>query len=236
MAKTKFIEFSGLGRQFSHHWAVKNATGVIYSDTNYAFIGPNGAGKSTLLFLLSRIYRAATGHIEYKQGIQVELLSHLPMVYSRLSGYENMKLALVERSRENAVAGKSKEAEVEKLLELTGLKKARHKTAAAYSRGMLQRLSLARALLTRPDVLFLDEPYSGLDVDGQSLVNTLIKTKTLPGYDFKISSIVFVDHDLDRAKQFSDEMLLIDGGEIKQQNKTAAFDLKKIKKEVFKVA
>ena len=128
--------------------------------------GPNGSGKTTLLRLCAGLAAPTRGNIDVTvpRG-RIGFLAHEPLVYRELTALENLelygRLYRVPERRER----------IGMLLERFGLWDARHERAGSYSRGMLQRLALCRALLHEPDLLVLDEPYSGLDDDGAALLD-----------------------------------------------------------------
>jgi ABC-type multidrug transport system ATPase subunit len=128
--------------------------------------GPNGSGKTTLLRLCAGLAAPSRGElaIAVERG-RIGFLGHEPLVYRELTALENLdlygRLYRVPERRERAGM----------LLERFGLWDARHARAGSFSRGMLQRLALCRTLLHEPSLLLLDEPYSGLDDEGTSLLD-----------------------------------------------------------------
>ena len=128
--------------------------------------GPNGAGKTTLLRLCAGLAVPTAGILEVEPDrARIGFLGHEPLVYRELTALENLdlygRLYHVPERRER----------IGMLLERFGLWEARGERAARLSRGQLQRLALCRALLHRPELLILDEPFSGLDADGAALLD-----------------------------------------------------------------
>jgi ABC-type multidrug transport system ATPase subunit len=128
--------------------------------------GPNGSGKTTLLRLVAGLAAPTGGELTVDvDRAQLGFLGHEPLVYRELTAIENLvlyaRLYRVPEARERTGM----------LLERFGLWDARNERAATYSRGMLQRLALCRALLHEPSLLLLDEPYSGLDAQGAELLD-----------------------------------------------------------------
>jgi heme exporter protein A len=128
--------------------------------------GPNGAGKTTLLRICAGLAIPSTGTLEVEPDRSgIGFLGHEPLVYLELTALENLdlygRLYRVPERRE----------QIGMLLERFGLWEARRERASALSRGQLQRLALCRALLHQPELLILDEPFSGLDSDGAELLD-----------------------------------------------------------------
>jgi len=128
--------------------------------------GPNGAGKTTLLRMCAGLALPSAGTLEIEPDrAAIGFLGHEPLVYRELTALENLdlygRLYRIPERRER----------IGMLLERFGLWEARRERASALSRGQLQRLALCRALLHKPELLILDEPFSGLDEDGAELLD-----------------------------------------------------------------
>ena len=128
--------------------------------------GPNGAGKTTLLRMCAGLVLPSAGTLEIEPDrAAIGFLGHEPLVYRELTALENLdlygRLYRIPERRER----------IGMLLERFGLWEARRERASALSRGQLQRLALCRALLHKPELLILDEPFSGLDEDGAELLD-----------------------------------------------------------------
>jgi ABC-type multidrug transport system ATPase subunit len=138
----------------------------VATDDFVLVTGPNGSGKTTLLRLCAGLAAPTRGEltVNVERG-RLGYLAHEPLVYRELTSLENLdlygRLYRVRERRERSGM----------LLERFGLWEARHARAASLSRGMLQRLALCRTLLHEPTLLLLDEPYSGLDDEGVSLLD-----------------------------------------------------------------
>ena len=135
--------------------------------------GPNGSGKTTLLRLCAGLAVPTRGELEvHAERARIGYLGHEPLVYRELTALENLdlygRLYRVPERRER----------IGMLLERFGLWEARHDRADSYSRGMLQRLALCRALLHEPELLVFDEPYSGLDAEGARLLDRELEERS----------------------------------------------------------
>jgi ABC-type multidrug transport system ATPase subunit len=143
--------------------------GVAFDVARDGFLlvtGPNGSGKTTLLRLCAGLAAPTRGELEVRaERGRIGYLGHEPLVYRELTALENLdlygRLYRVPERRER----------IGMLLERFGLWHVRHDRADSYSRGMLQRLALCRALLHEPGLLVFDEPYSGLDEEGARLLD-----------------------------------------------------------------
>jgi heme exporter protein A len=163
------ISARGLGRRFGSKRVVRDLDLEVRAGELLLVTGPNGSGKSTLLSLMAGLLAPTEGEIEVdlpRGGIGY--LAHEPLVYKELSALENLdlygRLYHVTERRETIGA----------LLERFGLWEARHERVGSFSRGMQQRLALCRVLLHGPELLLLDEPYSGLDASARTLVDDVL--------------------------------------------------------------
>ena len=157
-------------RALEKRYGAKRALRALDLDVDrgafHVVTGPNGSGKTTLLRLVAGLAAPTRGELSVAaQREDVGFVAHEPLVYRELSAMENLRM--YARLYRVAEPGER----IGMLLERFGLWDARNERAASYSRGMLQRLALARALLHEPTLLLLDEPYSGLDADGVALLD-----------------------------------------------------------------
>jgi heme exporter protein A len=163
------IQARGLGRRFGSKRVIRDLDLEVRAGELLLVTGPNGSGKSTLLALMAGLLAPTEGELEVDlpRG-RIGYLAHEALVYKELTALENLDLYgrlyhVVER-RETIGA----------LLERFGLWEARHQRVGSFSRGMQQRLALCRVLLHGPELLLLDEPYSGLDASARSLVDDVL--------------------------------------------------------------
>jgi ABC-type multidrug transport system ATPase subunit len=160
--------------------------------------GPNGSGKTTLLRLCAGLAAPTRGELEVdiERG-RLGYLGHEALVYRELTALENLdlygRLYRVPERRERSGM----------LLERFGLWDARHTRAGSFSRGMLQRLALCRALLHDPDLLILDEPYSGLDDDGTALLDRELTERA------QRAAFVVATHEPERLERFASARLAL---------------------------
>src|SRR5919197_4589095 len=160
--------------------------------------GPNGSGKTTLLRICAGLALPTAGEVEVSvHRAQIGFLGHEPLVYRELTALENLdlygRLYHVPEGRER----------IGMLLERFNLWESRHERASALSRGQLQRLALCRAVLHKPELLILDEPFAGLDADGAALLD-----RELAGMQGKRTLLV-ATHDPKRLEPISSGRLAL---------------------------
>ena len=163
------IAARGLGRRFGSKRVLRDLDLEVRAGELLLVTGPNGSGKSTLLALIAGLLAPTEGEIEVDlpRG-RLGYLAHEALVYKELTALENLdlygRLYHVPERRETIGA----------LLERFGLWERRHQRVGSFSRGMQQRLALCRVLLHGPELLLLDEPYSGLDASARTLVDDVL--------------------------------------------------------------
>jgi heme exporter protein A len=187
-----------------------------------SIFGPNGAGKTTLLRTLTTLQNPSSGTARVlgldvvKDAVELRsrigLISHSPLLYPDLSAEENL-LFFAEMY---GVADPP--ARVRELLDSVELLHRRFDLVRTFSRGMLQRLSIARALLPHPDVLFLDEPYSGLDPHAMDILDHLI-AQVRGEHTF-----VMVSHDLGKGLELCSHALILAKGKVVRFDEKADID------------
>src|SRR3972149_1616413 len=207
------IHVTGLVKQFGPFVALRNLDFTVEAGEFVSLMGPNGAGKTTLLRLLATLSRPPHGTISIAghtlpKGAdgarrQIGFLSHQPLLYGELSAEENLRFF----ARMYDVNGAGRH--IAALIDQVGLPERRHDRVRTFSRGMQQRLSIARVLLHDPRVVLLDEPFTGLDPDASDrLAETLRRL-----HDGQRAGGMST-HDLDRGLALSDRALLIARGRL----------------------
>jgi heme exporter protein A len=176
-------------------------------------LGANGAGKSTLLKIISQQMRPSSGNISYKGAniktlgeayrAKLGVISHQPFLYEGLSAYDNL-LFYARLYRIKNPAQRAKE-----VLTRVELKGRMHDPVRTYSRGMLQRASIARALINSPEIIFLDEPYTGLDRHASYVLTDILKEQA-----GKQSTVILVTHDLALGYELASKLLILNKGQV----------------------
>lgn len=211
------ITTNRLSRQFGENWAVRDLSLSVARGQVFGFLGPNGAGKTTTIRLLNGLLQpsqgaasvlgmdpATDGHaIRARSGV----LTENPSLYEALTARENLRFV----GRVYGVPEEVLQGRIDTLLARFGLQDRADDKTGAYSRGMKQRLAIARALLHEPEILFLDEPTSGLDPaasrDVQDLVQELAQRHGL--------TIFMCTHNLVEAEKLCDLVGVIHRGSLR---------------------
>jgi ABC-2 type transport system ATP-binding protein len=199
------IEIENLTKQFDGHIAVDNLTLHIAAGEVFGFLGPNGAGKTTTVRMLTTLIGPTAGRASlmgYEVGRddreirrRVGLLTETPGMYDRLSAWKNLLIYARLYEVDNP------ERQAEKYLRMLDLWERRHDAAGTYSKGMKQKLAIARALLHEPPILFLDEPTAGLDPEASRMLRDFIGQLRGEG-----RTIFLCTHNLDEADRLCDRV------------------------------
>ncbi len=209
------IEIHHLSKRFGAHTALRNVTFTIGEGERVALLGPNGSGKSTLLALVATLSRPSSGDIKI-QGTSLSsswhairryigLVSHQSLLYPDLTATENLRFYANLYSLTNI------EARIREVLTWVDLLSRANDRVRGYSRGMTQRLAIARALLHDPQILLLDEPFSGLDeAAAERLQNLLTRIHA----EEPARSTLLTTHDLTRGLDFASRVLILKRGRV----------------------
>jgi ABC-2 type transport system ATP-binding protein len=210
MINEPIIHTKNLSRSFGDILAVDRLTISINPGEVFGLLGPNGAGKTTTVRMLAALLEPTSGEA-YVAGFQIGkedqkirrkigLLPEAPGLYDALTAEQNLAFfgamyGVEEISRQS-----------KRYLELLGLWNRRHEPVATFSKGMRQKLAIARALLHEPEVLFLDEPTSGLDPQAARLVRGFIT-----GLKGEGRTIILCTHNLEEADRLCDRVAVVNG-------------------------
>lgn len=208
------VEIKKLTKRYGTERALGGVSLELTAGSMCALLGHNGAGKTTLLGIVSTLVRATDGTVIYRTGgsevtgetvrRQIGMLAHASLCYAELNAIENLELTA------GLYEVDSSQAAISAVLDRVGLEpRSRERAARTYSRGMLQRLALARALLTRPSLLLLDEPFTGLDRDGALSLGEQLGILRDGG-----AIVVVVTHDLEAIAGRTDHVAILRRGQL----------------------
>jgi len=205
------ISARGLEKRFGRSAALRGIDMEVPSGSCLAVLGPNGAGKSTLLRLVAGLARPTAGTLQV-EGVaptsrharaRIGYVGHATLLYPLLTAFENLLFA----GRLYGVEAPAARAHV--LLEEEGLAAVATRNVGELSRGMAQRLSIARSLVHAPSLLLLDEPFTGLDPGSADRLARRIATLRDERH-----TLLLVSHDLGRAAEVANAALVLAGGRV----------------------
>ena len=221
------IETKKLTKVFGDRKALDKVSIEVPEGAFLSIFGPNGAGKTTLVRTLATLSRATSGTALVagfdakeepdKVREHIGLISHNPMLYPDLTAMENLMFTAQLYGVVNA------EERVRELLRAVELDHRRFDVVRTFSRGMTQRLSIARALMNDPDVVFLDEPYAGLDPHAVEIFDGLIE-QLRDGRTF-----IMVSHDLQKGFDVCTHALVLARGRVVSYAPTEDIDFEQFR-------
>ena len=222
------IKIEGLSKSFGSFCALRNIDLEINAGEFWIIVGPNGAGKTTLLKIIATLSHPSQGEIlingtnseqdRLKIRGQIGFIGHQSFLYNNLTAEENLKFY----ARMYQLADTNRQ--INEILKQVGLGIRMYDLVRNFSRGMQQRLSIARALLTDPKIVLLDEPFSGLD---QNAIDTFVELFTSLVSPERI--IIMTTHNLPLGLQLSSHYAIISKGKIMQQGISNAFNIHQFK-------
>ena len=212
---TPIIEVYNLTRKFGKLKAVDHLTFDSREGEIFGILGPNGAGKTTTLRLLASLilpsegsaniggYNITTESLKVRE--RVGILTENPSLYERLTAYENMDFFAEAYGLSNA---REKKERIRELLEFFQLWERRYNKVATFSKGMKQKLAIARTLIHKPPILFLDEPTASLDPESSKNIRELIATLSKN----ERHTVLLSTHRLEDAEKLCSRVMIINHG------------------------
>ncbi len=206
------VDVRDVSKEFDRRTVLSGITFSLSAGDFLLVLGPNGAGKTTLLRILATLMSPTSGDAlidgySLKDNAteirrRVGFISHSHLLYRDLTTYENLEFY------GNMYGVKNLDARIDELLDRVELNHRRFDVVRGFSRGMFQRLSIARALLHDPDILFLDEPQTGLDPHAVDILEGLIGE--LAGK----RTFIMVTHNLERSLELGTKAIILRNGQI----------------------
>lgn len=225
------VRMRGLCKRYDERWVLRDITLDVSRGSYLALLGANGAGKSTLLHTLAMLNPASSGELALfgesanrpspKLRSRIGMIGHQPMLYRDLSAVENLvffgKLYGISRPDQRAAD----------LLERVGLADRAASIVKTFSRGMVQRLSIARALMHAPDMLLADEPFSGLDVPSVHAVSDLLGELHADG-----KTVILTNHDVRQSLELAQRVVVLRRGSVVRDQSARLTDTDEVTREV----
>ncbi len=220
------VEVRGLTKSFGDHLALRGIDLRVGPGETLAIFGPNGAGKTTLIKLMATIMNPSSGEVLFgglaKNAEEIRrrigIVTHQTFLYSNLTAQENLefysRMYDVPRFKER----------IRQVVAMVGMTSRLYDRVGTLSRGMQQRLSIARALLHKPTIVLLDEPETGLD---QQAISMLWRALQEEGVAER--TVILTSHSLERGLSVCDRVVILDRGKIVYQQQSQALDLAGLK-------
>ena len=209
------LELREVSKRFSGILAVDRVSFAARPGEVTGYLGPNGSGKSTTMKMITALLEMTSGEILFDgQKIQQDLIAHKqrlgyvpeePYLYAHLTGLEY--LTMVAQLRD--LPERRTQKKIDSLLRLLSLHGDRHSAISGYSKGMRQKVLLTGALLHNPDLILLDEPFSGLDVASGQVLRNLIQELAARG-----KVVLFSSHELETVERVCSRVVILHRGRI----------------------
>ncbi len=226
------IEVQGLTKSFGNHLALKGIELRVREGEFLTIFGPNGSGKTTLIKVLATIMKPSSGRVRVA-GFDLQdspvpirrkigVVSHQTFLYDNLTAFENLKFYgrmydvphLEERIRE--------------VITRVGLASRLHHQVGTLSRGMQQRLSIARAVLHHPSIMLLDEPETGLDEYAMAMLGEMLDTLSA-----EVGTLIMTTHHLEYGLEMGDQVAILAGGRIVYQESKQSLDVNSLRQTYY---
>lgn len=229
-AKDAFaIEVEKLAKSFGHQVALRGVDLRVAEGEFLTLFGPNGAGKTTLIRIIASLTGPTGGTVRVRGKDLSEaatslrrhigLISHNPLLYGDLTPDENLSFF----SRMYDLPDSA--ARIDTVLEQVGLAARRRDPVRTFSRGMVQRLAIARAILHDPTIMLLDEPYTGLDLQAADMLRSVLQELAASN-----RTVILTTHNLEQGLEMCDRAAILNRGRVAWEGSRASVDLAGIKK------
>lgn len=204
------VSLSGVAKLFGSRVIFKGVTLDVTRGTVTLLVGPNGAGKSTLLRIMAGLGQPSAGTVDWNvPEAKVGYLGHSTFVYAGLTALENLAFWRDVYGLHGELDEEGRERALLDILQRVELAPFAHERAGVFSRGMSQRLNLARVLLLQPQLLLLDEPSTGLDVRSADLLRREIAAAREAG-----AGVVWISHDFHGDAVLADRVVALEQGRV----------------------
>jgi heme exporter protein A len=218
------IRVRKLTKAFGHYAALRGVDLEVAEGEFLTLFGPNGAGKTTLIRIIASLARPSSGTVQVcgqdlgKEATavrrQIGLISHNPLLYGDLTADENLHFFARLYDLPDAAA------RIDAVLEQVGLASRRRDPVRNYSRGMVQRLTIARAVLHDPAIMLLDEPYTGLDLQAADMLRGVLQELAASN-----RTVILTTHNLEQGLEMCNRAAILNRGRIGWQGQRDEVDL-----------
>jgi heme exporter protein A len=226
--QTAAIEARRLVKAFGHRFALRDVSLTVADGEYLTLFGPNGAGKRTLIRIIASLARPTSGTVRVRgedlskaatsARRHLGLISHEPLLYGDLTPDENLRFYARMYDLPDAPA------RIDAVLDQVGLAARRIDPVRTFSRGMVQRLAIARTILHDPEIILLDEPYTGLDLQAADMLRASLHQLAAAG-----RTVILATHNLEEGLEMCDRAAILRRGKIAWQGKREGIDLGQMK-------
>jgi len=233
-SETPALEVADLSKTFGNQFALRKVSFRLRAGEFLTIFGPNGAGKTTLIRILSTLSKPSSGKAKIGNHSlptdseeirrQIGVIAHQTFLYEDLTADENL------RFYGKLYGVPDLEARIESIISEVGLGLRRRDRVRTFSRGMQQRLSIARAMIHDPLFLFLDEPYTGLDQHASEMLSGWLKRVRSSN-----RTTLMVTHDLERGLNMADRVAILNSGKIVFDERQSAIDQKSFRQTYYEL-
>ena len=234
VTQTPAIQVRQLAKSCGHQVALRGVDLCVDEGEFLTLFGPNGAGKTTLIRILASLARPTAGSV-YVQGEDlgkmatalrrsIGLISHNPLLYGDLTPDEN--LLFFAKMYDLPQSGQR----IDEVLEQVGLSARRRDPVRTFSRGMVQRLTIARAILHDPAIMLLDEPYTGLDLQAADMLREVLQDLAALN-----RTVILTTHNLEQGLEMCDRAAILNRGRVAWQGVRSEIDLASMR-EIYREA
>jgi heme exporter protein A len=237
MPQIPAIDVRNLSKSFGHQFALRGVDLSVADGEFLTLFGPNGAGKTTLIRIVASLTRPTAGAVRVRGEDlaktatslrrHIGLISHNPLLYGDLTPDEN--LSFFARMYDLTDV----DHRIDAVLEQVGLTARRRDPVRTFSRGMVQRLAIARAILHDPSIMLLDEPYTGLDLQAADMLRAVLQELAASN-----RTVILTTHNLEQGLEMCDRAAILNRGKVAWEGSRAELDLasmREIYREVTKV-
>lgn len=223
-SETLAIRVRKLSKAFGHTAALRGVDLSVAEGEFLTLFGPNGAGKTTLIRIVASLTRPTAGTIQVRGEDlgkaatslrrHIGLISHNPLLYGDLTPDENLRFFAQMYDLPDAAS------RIDTVLAQVGLAARRRDPVRTFSRGMVQRLAIARAILHDPSIMLLDEPYTGLDLQAADMLRSVLQELAASN-----RTVILTTHNLEQGLEMCDRAAILNRGKVAWEGPRAGLDL-----------